>query len=203
SAAGARLPADIDDAPAETNAAQPALTETGGGAEKKAAADQQPGSLLTFRLRSAPGKSALSGEIVTALARPVAPKPAVETVAAAVEPAAPPAPETVPAPAAQATPAVPAALPPASETPGGRLDQPAFPQPRPQRRDVSAERDPAAVHVPPAPAIGIPPRPSTVRTILPAAAAVAAIAVVGWLIAQSEPPAPEAPAPIAEHVPAP
>ncbi len=213
SAAGAMLPADLDDAAAETTAAPPVAAETDGGAERKAAADQQPGSLLAFRLRSAPGKSALTGEIVTALSRPAATKPAVETVAAAVEQAAPPSPEAAPAPAvpapaaptpaASVSPAPPAPFPSVGETPGGRIDQPAFPQPLPQRRDLSGEHSAAKAQVPTGPVIAIPPRPSTLRTVLPAAAAVAAIAVVGWLIAQSDPSAPEAPAPVAEHTPAP
>lgn len=196
SAAGARLPADVGDAAAETTAAQPVLVETDGGAAKKATIDQQPGSLLAFRLRSAPGKSVLTGEIVTALSRPATAKAPAEIVpATAAEHAAPPAPEAAPAPAADSTPAPQAPVPVVSESRGGRIDQPAFPQSLPQR---GAARPYGAA----APVIATPPRPSTLRTVLPAAAAVAAIAVVGWLVAQSDPATPGAPAAVAEDSPA-
>src|SRR5690606_23553013 len=206
SAAGARPQSGAGDDPAEAAAAQPALVQTDGGAGTRAAVDQQPGSLLAFRLRSAPGKSALTGDMMTALSRPAGAKAPAEAVPATnAAHAAPPAVEIPPAAAVEITPAAadaapapateaPAPAPAVSESPGGRIDQPAFPQSLPRRRDIIGERGAARPPAAPPAVIAIPPRPSTLRTVLPAAAAVAAIAVVGWLIAQSDPAAPEAPA---------
>lgn len=219
SAAGARLADNPDDLRAAEPVAPPSdpvtVAEAAVIAEKKAAVDHQPGSLLAFRLRSAPGKSALSSDIVAALA----PQAGEESVAARAQPDAQPAADaaTTPAPATAAAPseemlaeiaAAPASPATAGQMPtavpataGGRIDRPLFPQPgAPQRK--TADEDGAERRAPLS-AIAAAPRVSTLRTVLPAAAAVVAIAMVGWLITQSGTPSPDAtPVAVAEDAPA-
>jgi len=161
------------------------------------------GSLLTFRLRGGPGKSVLTDEIKSALQNSTVTVADVtespieapaELVAAAIEhprpaQAAPAAAD--PAPAALASEAMPPeaarpvpAVAPAGRTadsPSTRLDRPLFPSALPAREEAT-----------PVPAF-MAPRASAARTVLPAAVAVLAIAAVGWLIADSESPAPSTP----------
>ena len=169
------------------------------------------GSLLTFRLRATPGKTALTDEIKSALQNSTVTVADVtetpieapaELVAAASEhtrpaQAAPAAAAPASAPVArEATPPEPArpapAMPPArraADSSSTRLDRPLFPR-------SSSMREEAV----PVPAL-VTPRPSVARTVLPAAVAVLAVAVVGWLIADSKPPASTA-APDAAEQPA-
>jgi hypothetical protein len=161
------------------------------------------GSLLTFRLRGAPGKSALTDEIRSALLAPAA------TVADAAEPPAlqaPPAPAHAAPTSRDPEPAqlelkrpepAPAPATPDMRRPGdsssSRIDRPLFPRPSAGREKATPAQAPVPVFVAP--------RPSAARTVLPAAIAVLAVAVVGWLIADSEPPASTA-APDAAEQPA-
>ena len=147
------------------------------------------GSLLTFRLRGAPGKSALTDEIKSALLVPsatVAETPAPQAAAPDPARAAPTLRDPEPAQLELKRPEpAPAPATPDMRRPGdlssSRIDRPLFPRP-------SATRDEGTPIQAPVP-VFVAPRPSAARTVLPIAVAVLAVAVVGWLIADSEPPA--------------
>jgi cell division septation protein DedD len=173
---------DAADKDPSRHAAAPAHAET-----------HPAGSLLTFRLRGAPGKSALTDEIKSALLESGTTGAAAEVPAPQAVPAPPraaPAPRD-PEPAQleferpEPAPPTPAPAAPAMRRPDGlsssRIDRPLFPRPSPARDETPPAQAPMPAFVAP--------RPSAARTVLPAAAAVLAVAVVGWLIADSEPPA--------------
>lgn len=153
------------------------------------ATEAPAGSLLSFRLRSAPEKPALNEALKAALARPAPGAPAPEPVP---EPGSAVAAEgngqAAPAQAMQQ--AAVAASPPAAAAPApiapvptpataARIDTPLFPQVRREREAPLAARAPARHTPPPAPAW---------RTALPVGCAVLAIAAVGWLISRSDAP---------------
>lgn len=147
------------------------------------------GSLLSFRLRSAPEKPALNEELKAALARPAPGAPAPEPVpgpgsAAAAEGNGQAAPAqamqqaaVAAPPSAVAAPAPIAPVPPPAAA--ARIDTPLFPQVRREREAPLAARAPARHTPPPAPAW---------RSALPVGCAVLAIAAVGWLISRSDAP---------------
>ncbi len=184
--------APVPQAPASPR--QAALPLPGAGGEAAAAeghADPRPdshpaGSLLTFRLRGEPSHTALSEALRAALIPPAEIEPAPAPAATAADVAASEAASAEPlsdgsAPAAPMPqiPAVPAAERPAS----ARLDRPLFP------RSSSAAQRAAAIDATP-PSVALPhvlPSASVWRTVLPIGAAVTAIAVVGWLMAQAGP----------------
>lgn len=153
------------------------------------------GSLLTFRLR---GRTTISEELravidgtdktadeVSPTRDESAPEPADEAVAAAaqsqpapVDPMQEPAPPlATDAPDAEKTVSI--------RPPSTRIDRPLFaPAPATALDTAPAQTTPLVTR--PAP-LAEPTRPSLARTVLPAAAAVVAVAVVGWLIAHSDP----------------
>lgn len=190
--AGPSAEAEVADAAADGPAAPRQLEPV-----PNTASEAPAGSLLSFRLRSAPNKPVLTEELKVALTRTApsesgpAPEPYADPAGtAAAEANRQEARAQGAAPQAQAPTAVPVAapVPPAPVPPpatAARIDTPLFPQPRRAREVPLAARAPVRYTPPPAAAW---------RTALPIGGAVLAIATVGWLISRSEPPGSAVPA---------
>lgn len=210
-------------APLQASLPMPGTAEETGSEAAPPRVDAHPagaGSLLTFRLRGGADRPSLSEALKASLIPPAevepgpqpaatAPAPPFTSAPAAAVPAPPQvatsaAPQTELPPAEPASVAQPAAEAPAPPAPrferpaSGRLDRPLFPR----TTHAAAQRAAAAEPATPSVAPHALPSASIWRTVMPIGLAVAAIALVGWLMARtgSEDGGTEAPAPTVASV---